>query len=452
VEAFVGRRMDRWQDRGRSRFLDPRYWLAAVTWRAPDLCSRWLVWSVSNPEHRTGVPKVAAVLLLAAVAGSTALVLGTHGHASRLYPLAGAFCQNMALLCLAAAIWLAVTIPSRARGAERPGEVCLYFGRFIAWLISTALIGELLWAAAFTDWRDNLISYRIYSIWSVFQLLTTLMITGLLIDRWHDATTRWPVRQAAALLLPVAVWLFSRALPVGPSELDRHLTPDQIPVWRDVRNRPRGPDTTDWHGRSDGQWFAHLNGRVESVPESEPVVIVAASGGGSRAAIFAALVLETLARTPTARDPATGVNAPITEGAEAAGHRTWADNVVLVSSVSGGSLATAYHVERRAPLSAPELVPVSPHAGERVLLNTAPEELRHWGVGYARELIQATTTPWTRRPPPIRRSPCGPWKAPSRRCGTGSSRWSRSAPENSRPWRRRTRRRRPTPPNWPRRS
>ena len=388
VEAFVGRRMERWQTQGPRRFYRPSYWFAMVTWRAPDLCCRWLVWSVSNPERRNDIPKVAMSMLAAALVGATALLFGTRSDASRAYPLAGAFCQNIGLLCLAAMVWLIVAIPSRMGGAERPGEVWLYFGRFLAWLISTALIGELLWLLADTDWRDNVISYRLYTIWAVFQVLTTLVITGLLIDRWHDVTDRWPVRQVAILLMPVLVWLYSRSLPVDASELNRHLTDDQVQVWKTLREGANGPNSVAWYAQSNRNWFVHLNSRVRSVPDSEPVVIVAASGGGSRAAIFTALVLETLARTPTIQNPVTGESAAITNEPVGDSQRTWADNVVLISSVSGGSLASAYHVERRVPRTPPALVPKSPRSHERILLNTAPVELKYWGLGYAGELIQ----------------------------------------------------------------
>jgi hypothetical protein len=383
VEAQVGRRMASWHEQGRRRFLHPSYWFAAFTWRAPDLCSRWLVWAVSDPKHRQEAPKLAIGMFAAACVGASGLVFGTRSHGSRAYPLAGAFCQNMALLCLAAAVWLGFAIRHRLRGADRPGEVSLYFGRLIAWLISTALIGELLWVLAHTQWQDNAISYRLYTIWAIFQLLTTLVIVGLLIDRWHDATDRWPIRQVAVLLMPVVIWLFSRALPVNALELDRHLTHDQIRVWKTVLQSPDGPNSLAWHARSNSKWFDHLIARVNAVPETQPVVIVAASGGGSRAAIFTALVLETLARTPT------DTNAPIADDASAAGQRTWADNVVLISSVSGGSLATAYHVERRLPFAAPERVRESPQGHGRVLLNTSPDELRARALEHAGELIAA---------------------------------------------------------------
>jgi hypothetical protein len=383
VEGVVSRQMTRWQERGRRKFLLPTYWLATFTWRAPDLCSRWLVWAVSDPQRQQKAPILASFLFILALVGASGLVFGTRGHASRAYPLAGAFCQNMALLCLAAAVWLGFAIANRLRGAERPGEVSLYFGRFIAWLISTALIGELFWVLAYTQWQDNLVSYRLYTIWAIFQLLTTLVVIGLLIDRCHDATDLWPIRPVAVVLIPVVIWLFSRALPVKSSELDRHLTRDQIQLWEKILDRADGPNSLAWHSHLNDKWFEHLNSRIDAVPRAQPVMIVAASGGGSRAAIFTALVLETLARTPTE------TNAPFLDDGLATGQRTWADNVVLISSVSGGSLATAYHVAARPAFATPEKVRESPLGHGRMLLNTSSVELRTRAIEHAGELIAA---------------------------------------------------------------
>src|SRR5262247_2463920 len=74
----------------------------------------------------------------------------------------------------------------------------------------------------------------------------------------------------------------------------------------------------------------------EPVAEASPDLLVglAISGGGSRAATFAAGVLEALARVP--------VN-------DAAGQRSVLEKVQYISSVSGGSLATAYYTARKPP-------------------------------------------------------------------------------------------------------
>ncbi|HEY7130179.1 MAG TPA: patatin-like phospholipase family protein, partial [Nitrospira sp.] len=71
------------------------------------------------------------------------------------------------------------------------------------------------------------------------------------------------------------------------------------------------------------------------------MVGLAVSGGGSRAATFAAGALEALAELP------------VRVGAE---KRSVLETVSYMSSVSGGSLATAYYVTKKPPRSEPVLV------------------------------------------------------------------------------------------------
>jgi hypothetical protein len=96
-------------------------------------------------------------------------------------------------------------------------------------------------------------------------------------------------------------------------------------------------------------WFWALESRIEQIPEG-PVVIVAASGGGSRAALFTALVLEGLRDMP---DPFRGLrsqsHAPNGSSRSASERPMLADRILLVSSVSGGSLATAYYLHQNFP-------------------------------------------------------------------------------------------------------
>src|SRR4029077_17909853 len=78
------------------------------------------------------------------------------------------------------------------------------------------------------------------------------------------------------------------------------------------------------------------------IPESSPDLLVglAISGGGSRAATFAAGVLEALARIRVK---------------DAAGERSVLEKVQYISSVSGGSLATGYFAALKPPRSEPVL-------------------------------------------------------------------------------------------------
>jgi hypothetical protein len=386
IDDRVHVRMKSWSDKDKRRFLDPWYWLGVFTWRAPDLCSRWLVACVSNARRPVRLFKVVtACLAVGLVVGASALVLGTHGHTGRYYPLAGAFCQNMGLLCLVALVWMAVALSRKGKGEEQVGEVSLYFGRLIAWLISTALAGEIFWVLAYTNWFGNLFSYRLYTIWSVFEILTLLVIGGLLIDRWHLASDNLPVRQLALLGLVVFVWQFWRPVAVTSFDLERHLSPEQAKAWKTLSTSPQGPkpDSCIWQSMLNDKWLSHLNDRVATVPAGDPVVLVAASGGGSRAAIFAELVFETLARTPV------DSNAPFSETKEGPGPHNWANNIVLISSVSGGSLATAQFVGSDKATGPPEQVATARDGQFSTLLNTSSAELQNWGKDYAAELIQA---------------------------------------------------------------
>lgn len=76
------------------------------------------------------------------------------------------------------------------------------------------------------------------------------------------------------------------------------------------------------------------------LPEQDFMVGLAVSGGGSRAATFAAGALEALAEIPVRLGPV---------------RRSVLETVSYMSSVSGGSLATAYYVTKKPPRSEPVL-------------------------------------------------------------------------------------------------
>ncbi len=255
--------------------------------------------------------------------------------------------------------------PRRA-GGERTGR--WYVGRLLGWLFVTAWAGEALWVLAASDAWGTFASYRLYTIWAVVQVLTFLVLLGLLFDRLRERYRVWPIRQIAALALGVAFWAFTSWETLSPAEAEGHLSADQV---ADVRRADREAAAAPDEGKKARaeHWFGQLKDRIAAVPEGQgPVVLVAASGGGSRAAIFTALGLESLRRTPL--DPAEPL-------APERRQRTWADNVVLLSSVSGGSLATAYYVQRLAPDTSaePPLVGLRDAGPLPELRNTTRSEL-----------------------------------------------------------------------------
>lgn len=108
-------------------------------------------------------------------------------------------------------------------------------------------------------------------------------------------------------------------------------------------------DTVEFARVDERDWYDAALDRLDAIPDDGPVILVAASGGGSRAALFAALVFETLSA-----DPATLV---VREGADHPVLVNWrrplSEYVFAVSSVSGGSVASAAYVAGRSSSTAP---------------------------------------------------------------------------------------------------
>ena len=236
----------------------------------------------------------------------------------------------------------------RGIGARPAGESPLtahwYVGRLLSWLLLTILVGEMLWRLASSS-DSGVWSYRLYTIWAILQALTVLVLLGLLTDRLSALFVNRLVRQIAAIALVGFFWGFTRTQTISPDEFERHLSsPDQVARAREADKKASATVKDRQKSAADRTkiWFDRFESRIQDIPVKEgPVVLVAASGGGSRAAIFTALTLETLRRTPI--DP----NAAFITSEDGQSHvRTWADNIVVVSSVSGGSLATAYYVHR----------------------------------------------------------------------------------------------------------
>lgn len=322
-------RVKSWAKSGPRRLLHPLYWADALTWRLAVLASEWLVWVGDRVAGRGAVRTT--FFALAASAGAAVLVglVGPPGHSSRVYPLAGVACQNGALMLMCAAIWLA------AYGRWN-GLVVRAVGQLIAWLTAVGIVGDLVWwiggldAFGHVD-TAHIITYRLSTVWSFFTVITAVLLLARLVDL---ANAQWeiPIRLAAFLTTCAlaAVWTAPSVVSSEDAALD-HVGP---------QNPPR-----QW---AEGEWFKAFKDRVASIPEGQgPAVIVAASGGGSRAAIFTALVLEELARTNLT---------PPRTSSPSARKRVLAENIIFVSSVSGGSLATGHFVHALIPNQPPAVV------------------------------------------------------------------------------------------------
>jgi hypothetical protein len=185
--------------------------------------------------------------------------------------------------------------------------------------LTTLIVSESLWVGAY--WVPSLVSYRAYTVAAVFQVAFGIAVLASVVDACHHYL-KLPARQLAliAAVLFVALYLF-------PSP---------------IAQPPAGQLESE---SATASWYDYLEKRIQATDPRRPVIFVAASGGGSRAALFTALVLEALAKEPfldsEGKELRTGP-----DGKPRPASLTWADQIVLISGVSGGSLATAYYANR----------------------------------------------------------------------------------------------------------
>ena len=86
---------------------------------------------------------------------------------------------------------------------------------------------------------------------------------------------------------------------------------------------------------------------IAPAPDSDLLIGIALSGGGSRAAVFGSAGLEALGRIRAA-----------------AGGRSLLEETRYISSVSGGSIAAAYYAENKPPKETPVLTPQGDYTTE----------------------------------------------------------------------------------------
>lgn len=294
------------------------------------------------------------------------------------------FGPTYALLFGLAGVWVLCVPPS-------PGEVGFKVrltGRALSSLVLTTLLGQSLWVLP--DLFPSWVSPRLYTIWAVVQIIFLLVTTARVVDACHAASS-WHIRALA--VSAVGVWLL-----LAPSQTVGRFW--RLPPRPTQRDAPRAPTSTDAGGGAGlvagtafaaaperavtlpmqesvvELWFRAMEARLAQTDPDQPVIFVAASGGGARAAMFTALVLEAMRNTSLPERPAPAGPPPAPSGdpvakpvpsyqaaptapgsvpnspnqeRPAATRRTLADQIVLMSSVSGGSLATAYYVSQTYP-------------------------------------------------------------------------------------------------------
>jgi len=201
--------------------------------------------------------------------------------------------------------------------------------RSLGLLILLNAAGEVIWALP-EFW--SLPSYRMYSMWAVLHVAFSLFLFARVIDAWQSSSDRL-IRPLALVLAVIALGRMQPS-PVGTIVDSSSLAAVAAGGEADLAGGPPPAARPEPLAESD-LWLEHLQRRLRAIPDDGgPAVFVAASGGGSRAALFTALVYEYLQRTPISFTAAGGTQT-----------YNVADHIVLISSVSGGTLASACYLD-----------------------------------------------------------------------------------------------------------
>jgi hypothetical protein len=229
------------------------------------------------------------------------------------YPLAGSTCSMFGWIMVFWVCWWGYVAWRGPRRGRRFPPVLEMLGRIFALQFVALCLGEALWIAA--DLWPTAVSYRLYTIWAVFHLAYDLAVIAVTLDVLH-MRFKAPFRPFV-LFVGVLLLLFC------PN------------FWRSFQPTSGSKETFEAVAEQP-DWYDHLYRRILETDERAPVVIVASSGGGSRAALFTSLVLEALS------------NESLTDWSQEAKYENlkWGDQIVLMSSVSGGSLGNGYYAAR----------------------------------------------------------------------------------------------------------
>ncbi|NVJ23238.1 patatin-like phospholipase family protein [Myxococcus sp. AM011] len=202
--------------------------------------------------------------------------------------------------------------------------------------LGSYFLAELLWGFFIPTIPEA--SFRLYTIWAIYHLLFVILCAARALDLVES------VVQRAVLALAL---LASGFLVVNLLDRQESLTP--LPL---AEGASASEDVLFT------RWLGTANRRLEQMCDG-PVVFVSAAGGGSRAAIFAMLTLESLSRMHVSVPDATS---------ERCRAQPLSDHVLFISSVSGGSVASAHFSHRLAAGTLGEIVPAD------VPLKHAPRE------------------------------------------------------------------------------
>lgn len=251
------------------------------------------------------------------------------------YLLDGAVLPSFALLALIWAGWIALT---RARFCESgwnllPSSVTDVLLRALLAVTVLTVAGEVMWCVSLVA---EFASPRAYTVGALCHVALLILCVAAVLDAWTNEHGRLAWIASGLALGAAVIWGLhapnvgqQKVLPVSQATADFRIGPAE---------RPAGPAQTSVDASSHPEtWLGRFLQRMASSDSSanDPVILVAASGGGSRAALFTALIYEDLQNDPIALE----------EGSPD-GTDVYAANqhIALISSVSGGTLASACYV------------------------------------------------------------------------------------------------------------
>lgn len=269
----------------------------------------------------------APVGVLLAILGVVTFIAGRRGADVPFeYPLSAYFIINaVAVPCMILGVWIFLARPNRWPSPGNKPAFGQVIGWHLGWIVSSLWIQEIIWYVA-TLQLSPTFGYLMYSQWAIAHVLFLVVVAAHLLD-YIDSGTRWPVRFIGLIAAAYLSLQILDPIEIRHGQNSREVGRNEVAQQSEAGSRQRllGGETSDDGDDflSEGDlWIKRLKQRIDNVNQG-PCILVAASGGGSRASIFASLVLRGLAHQ------------------SGFGSETFADQVVLISSVSGGGLGAS---------------------------------------------------------------------------------------------------------------
>ena len=251
-------------------------------------------------------------------------------------------------------LWL---LTARFDSQGTPTNTALALARSLAIVVVSAVFGTLLWFFVDASW--NRMTWRGFTMWAVVHIGLVSLAAGRAADGVGQ-TLRQRFLIAGCMLAGLAV-VVALPVPVGYNALNQTTSSSTSASREEARFKfvseahserdgdgqqadgDGTPSYSEWQQTRAEAWFEAVQARIGHHSD-EPVIFVAAAGGGSRSALYATLVLEALERTPTHGDFGdwSKPEEATVEGDDAPS-RSLADRLVFISSVSGGSVANAQY-------------------------------------------------------------------------------------------------------------